>query len=78
MLQGSDILIRGQAWTVLGIRDNRADIERGGTRASVSIPAAWRAYAAMTAALDAEAQADRDDVRCHPASRGKGEGPYWA
>lgn len=65
-LIGSDIMLRGERWTVLGIVDNAAHVQRregAPVRCAISVPSAWRAYAALTAVLTAEQAAERYDIR---------------
>jgi hypothetical protein len=67
-LLGSEILYRGETWTVLGIVDGAAVIGQAssmdtGPERLVTLPAAWRGYAALTATLDAEQRAERLDIR---------------
>jgi hypothetical protein len=59
-LAGSDVLYGGRTWTVLAIRTEGCLLGREGSQPrSLSVPATWRAYDALTATLPASERAER-------------------
>lgn len=59
-LAGSEVLLGGRTYTVLGVQTEGCVLQREGSQPrTLSVPATWRAYDRMTAALPAEQRAAR-------------------